>query len=206
MQRFDIINHLIRTNGYRSFLEIGTQAKINFASIQIERKVCVDPDPLAGADFQIPSDDFFAQNKETFDIVFVDGLHHADFAYRDIVNSLQILNPGGSIVVHDVIPFSYEAQVIPLEKASGLGTVAWNGDVWKAWIKLRTERKDLSMRCVNQDHGCGIISFTNPGDGDFLNSFNDGYYTYNSDLILSSLNLISEQEFYHYYRKPFDLI
>ena len=202
MQRFDIINHLIKTNGYKSFLEIGTQAKINFSSVQVERKVCVDPDPDANADFQIPSDDFFARNTETFDIVFVDGLHHADFAYRDIVNSLKILNKGGSIVVHDVIPFSYEAQIIPLEKAYTIGTVAWNGDVWKAWVKLRTERSDLLMRCVNEDHGCGIINFTRKGEGDSMLAFNNGYYIYDKELILGSLNLISETQFYELYSSP----
>jgi predicted O-methyltransferase YrrM len=105
MLRFDIINYLISVNGYKSFLEIGTQAKINFTSINVDRKVCVDPDPNAEADYQITSDDYFDNNFEKFDIVFVDGLHHADVAYRDIVNSLRRLNPGGCIVVHDVIPY-----------------------------------------------------------------------------------------------------
>lgn len=206
MERFDLINHLIKVNGYGSFLEIGTQAKINFTSVEIERKVCVDPDPYAGADYQMSSDEFFDLNTENFDIVFVDGLHHADFAYRDIVNSLSILNPGGCVVVHDVIPFSYEAQVIPLDKASSLGTVAWNGDVWKSWIKLRTERNDLSMKCVNEDHGCGIINFTSPGNGDHLENFNMGYYTYNRDLVMSALNLITYKEFLLKYSSPFELI
>jgi hypothetical protein len=206
MERFDLINHLIKVNGYESFLEIGTQAKINFTSVEIERKVCVDPDPYAGADYEMTSDEFFDLNTENFDIVFVDGLHHADFAYRDIVNSLSILNPGGCVVVHDVIPFSYEAQVIPLDKASSLGTVAWNGDVWKSWIKLRTERNDLSMKCVNEDHGCGIINFTNPGNGDHLENFNMGYYTYNRDLVMSALNLITYKEFLLKYSSPFELI
>ena len=206
MERFDLINHLIKVNGYGSFLEIGTQAKINFTSVEIEKKICVDPDPNSGADYQMSSDEFFDLNTENFDIVFVDGLHHADFAYRDIVNSLSILNPGGCVVVHDVIPFSYEAQVIPLDKASSLGTVAWNGDVWKSWIKLRTERNDLSMKCVNEDHGCGIINFTSPGNGDHLENFNMGYYTYNRDLVMSTLNLITYKEFLLKYSSPFELI
>ena len=31
MERFDIINHLINVNNYKSFLEIGTQNQINFS-------------------------------------------------------------------------------------------------------------------------------------------------------------------------------
>jgi hypothetical protein len=199
MQRFDIINHLISVNDYKSFLEIGTQEKINFSSVNIKRKVCVDPDPNAGADYPITSDLYFEQNFEKFDIVFVDGLHHADVVYRDILNSLRRLNPGGCVVVHDVIPFSYEAQIIPLEKASEMGTIAWNGDVWKAWIKLRTERNDLSMCCVNTDHGCGIINFTDPGSGDFLSDFQNGYYNYDINNIMSNLNLITENQFLEKY-------
>jgi len=195
MLRFDIINYLITVNDYKSFLEIGTQAKINFTSVSVDRKVCVDPDTNAGADYQITSDEYFENNFEKFDIVFVDGLHHADFAYRDIVNSLRRLNPGGCIVVHDVIPYSYEAQVIPLQKASDLGTTPWNGDVWKSWIKLRTERNDLVMNCVNTDHGCGIIHFTNPGEGNFLGNFQNGYYNYNRESVMNNLSLISPEDF-----------
>ena len=201
MLRFDIINNLISINGYKSFLEIGTQAKINFTSVIVDRKVCVDPDPTEDADYQITSDEYFNNNFEKFDIIFVDGLHHADVAYRDIVNSLNRLNPDGTIVVHDVIPYSYEAQVIPLQKASDMGTVASNGDVWKAWIKIRTERNDLIMNCVNTDHGCGIINFTNTGEGNFLEDFNNGYYTYDKERILNNLSLIEPEEFLKKYKE-----
>jgi hypothetical protein len=183
MKRFDIINHLIRVNNYKSFLEIGTQEHINLSNIIIDKKVSVDPDPEVNADFILPSDDFFKQNTDKFDIIFVDGLHHADFVYRDMVNSLKILNPGGCIIVHDVIPSSYESQLIPLEKTLETGSGIWNGDVWKGWVKLRTERKDLIMKVINTDHGCGIIHSTKYGSGDYLESYNNGYYEYNKDLI-----------------------
>lgn len=200
MKRYDIINHLIKINNYKSFLEIGTQEHINISNIDIERKVSVDPDPEVNADFVLPSDEFFKQNKETFDIIFVDGLHHADFVYRDIVNSLKILNPGGCIVVHDVIPYSYESQLIPLEKTLKHGSGIWNGDVWKGWVKLRTERKDLSMSVVNTDHGCGILHPTKYGNGDYLDSYNNGYYEYDGELTLNSLNIILPEEFLEKYK------
>jgi hypothetical protein len=195
MKRFDIINYLIEINNYRSFLEIGTQEHINLSNIIVDKKVSVDPDPEVGADFILPSDEFFKINRDKFDIIFVDGLHHADFSYRDIINSLKILNPGGCVIVHDVIPSSYESQLIPLEKTLETGTGIWNGDVWKSWIKIRTERKDLSMKVVNTDHGCGIIYPVNYGDGDYLDSYDGGYYNYNKELILKSLNLITPEEF-----------
>jgi len=202
MKRFEIINYLIGVNNYKSFLEIGTQEQINLSNIIIDKKISVDPDPEAGADFVLFSDDFFNQNSDTFDIIFVDGLHHADFVYRDIINSLRILNPGGCIVVHDVIPSSYEAQLIPLEKTLETGSGIWNGDVWKGWVKLRTERKDLVMKVVDTDHGCGIIHPTRYNLGDYLESYNNGYYEFKADLIYSSLNLISTDEFIETFRSP----
>ena len=202
MKRFDIINHLIKVNNYKTFLEIGTQEHINISNIDIDKKISVDPDPEVNADYILPSDMFFEQNTEKFDIIFVDGLHHADYVYRDIINSLKVLNLGGCIVVHDVLPYSYESQLIPLEKTLEHGSGIWNGDVWKAWIKLRTERKDLSMKVVNTDHGCGIIHLTKHGDGDFLESYNNGYYTFDSTLVMNSLNLISPDEFLLKYKQP----
>lgn len=202
MKRFDIINHLIKVNGYQNFLEIGTQERINISNIDIHRKISVDPDPEANADFVLSSDDFFKQNTEKFDIIFVDGLHHSDFAYRDIINSLKIINPGGCIVVHDVKPHSYESQLIPLEKTLEHGSGIWNGDVWKSWVKLRTERKDLSMKVVDTDHGCGIIYITEFGEGDYLDSYNNGYFTYDDKLTYTSLNLISTEKFLLDYSNP----
>jgi len=202
MERFDIINHLIKINNYKSFLEIGTQKQINFSNVEIENKICVDPDPESNPDFLMTSDEFFEINKNTFDIVFVDGLHHSDFAYRDIINSLGVLNKNGCVVVHDCIPYDELSQVIPLEKASDMGTISWNGDVWKSIIKLRTERDDLKIKVIDTDHGCAVIYFTEPGNGDYLESFNNGYYIYNEKLVRNNLNIISPDEFLEEYKTP----
>lgn len=193
MKRYEIINHLIQKYNYKTFLEIGSQEQISYNNIIIDEKISVDPDPKAKADYIMTSDDFFKINIKTFDIIFVDGLHHADFTYRDIINSLKILNTNGTIVVHDVMPYSYESQLIPLEKASKNNTVAWNGDVWKAWIKMRIDHKELLMYCINTDHGCGIIQKME--NNQFLYDYNNGYYKYNREEILKALNLITCEEF-----------
>lgn len=206
MERFDIINHLINVNNYKSFLEIGTQNQINFSNVNIGHKICVDPDPESNPTYLMTSDEFFKINKTKFDIVFIDGLHHSDFVYRDIINSLKILNKNGCLVVHDCIPFNELAQIIPLERASNMGTIAWNGDVWKTIIKLRTERKDLKISVVDTDHGCGIIYFTNNDNGDYLESFNNGYYVYDETLIRENLNLITYDEFEEKFKTPIEVL
>ena len=96
------------------------------------------------------SDEFFSQNVETFDVVFVDGLHEYDQVRRDVQNSLEVLNPGGVIVMHDCLPTTYAAHANPPQQA------AWNGDVWRLVFELK-ERSDIDVRVVSIDHGCGII-------------------------------------------------
>jgi SAM-dependent methyltransferase len=151
--RWHIINTLIEINGYEDYLEIGIDKGRNFGNVQAKNKTSVDPF-IEGATFKITSDEFFAENTKTFDIVFVDGLHHYEQAYRDAQNALKVLNPGGTVVMHDVHPRNKRIQLVPQQSK------AWTGDVWRAWVRLRMERDDLSMTALVTDKGnvgCGII-------------------------------------------------
>ncbi len=149
MKRWEIINHFINKYNYTSYLEIGCQKDAAFNKVVIENRVGVDPE--RGGTHRMTSDEFFSLNDQTFDIVFVDGLHHHDQVQRDIENSLLALNEGGTIVVHDCNPTSEPMQRVPRI------TKEWTGDGWKAWVSLRRTRPDLQMRVINTDYGCGII-------------------------------------------------
>lgn len=168
LTRTEIINYLIEKNGYKSYLEIGLDEPYrNFTMIDCEKKVSVDPymNPDWDGQFagelpetvkknlthRMTSDEFFAQNKDTFDIVFIDGLHEQMQVGRDIINALKCLNRGGKIVVHDCLPESYEAQT--KERT----TVIWNGDVWKAIPELK--KQGVSYRTVYTDTGCCVIDY-----------------------------------------------
>ena len=151
MTRTDIIQLLIDKIKAKSYLEIGVSGGENFQTIRCENKVGVDPELTSPATIFLTSDEFFKQNKDTFDVIFVDGLHHADQVLRDITHSLKILNEGGYIVCHDMNPEKEEHQIIPFTGGT------WNGNCWEAFVQLRQERSDLKMCVVNTDHGCGII-------------------------------------------------
>lgn len=152
MKRTDIINHLIRKFNYQTYLEIGVQnLDTNFNHIDCDYKMGVDPDPKANAYYTMTSDDFFNQNEETFDIVFIDGLHTASQVYRDVSNSLKILNNGGVIICHDCNPQKFE------EQTEIRNTKRWNGNVWESIVKLRSESDNLEIFVVDTDEGCGII-------------------------------------------------
>lgn len=151
MTRTELINFLIVKHNYKSYLEIGVQTGINYRQINCLNKIGVDPDLNSKASVHLTSDEFFDTNKHTYDIIFIDGLHESKQVYKDIVNALHVLNPGGTIVCHDMIPFDEISQRVPRE------TKRWTGDCWKAWVRLRFERDDLTMYVIDTDCGCGII-------------------------------------------------
>lgn len=161
MTRTDIINHLIKTRGYKSYLEIGVQGGINFDAVEIEYKIGVDPDPTVTSNYTLHSDIFFYNNQEgvwtahhtgepmTFDLIFIDGLHHSDQVLKDIYNSSKILNPGGIIVVHDANPQEEAHQLRDFQPGT------WNGDVWKALAWLQAV--GVKIETVDTDQGCALI-------------------------------------------------
>ena len=151
MNRTSIIQNLINKINAKSYLEIGVSVGENFQKIRCENKVGVDPELTSPATIFLTSDDFFQQNVHKFDVIFIDGLHHADQVYRDINNSLKILNDGGYIICHDMNPAKEEHQIIPFQ--GGI----WNGDCWKALVQLRQEREDLYVYTVDTDYGCSVI-------------------------------------------------
>ena len=108
MNRTAIINYLISRCKAKSYLEIGVWSGNNFDNVVCEKRVGVDPAPEQlknpGLCRVMTSDEFFAQNTETFDVIFIDGLHHADQVYKDLVNAAKCLNPNGYIVCHDMNP------------------------------------------------------------------------------------------------------
>ena len=107
---------------------------------------------MTGSVFHFPSDEFFEQNKDTFDLIFIDGLHEAEQVYKDITNALNVLNTGGTIVCHDMNPQGFQEQFVPRQ------VKRWNGDCWKSFLALRHERDDLDMFVLDMDEGTGIIA------------------------------------------------
>jgi hypothetical protein len=151
--RTELINSFIQRYGYKSYLEIGVYNNdLNFNHIVCEYKESCDPNPNANATHKLTSDDFFAQNTKTFDIVFIDGLHHADQCIKDIANSLNCLSDNGTIVMHDCLPTDEFMQQIPLTTQG-----AWTGNVWQSFVHYRMTDKSLFMFTVNMDYGCGVI-------------------------------------------------
>ena len=146
--RWHLIQFLIDKYKYSTYLEIGCDKDQSFSKIKIPHKVGVDP--ISGGTIRITSDNFYKTNKEKFDIIFIDGLHHYEQVIEDINNAIDILNDNGHILVHDCLPRTIAHQAVPRYRGS------WNGDVWKSIVELRT-KTDLEVFTCEIDFGVGVI-------------------------------------------------
>lgn len=158
MLRTEIIQKFITKRNYKSYLEIGTYRNVNFDKITIDNKVSIDPDPEAKATYQMTSDEFFAVNKDKFDIVFIDGLHEHNQVYKDIQNSLKVLNPNGVIILHDCMPKNEKMQLWDNKSHQ---FEEWTGDTWKAYYKALNEI-NYKVYVLDTDYGCGVIDTSKP--------------------------------------------
>jgi len=152
MTRIDIINSYIEKYNYKSYLEIGVHTGVSFGAVVCEKKIGVDPSKLYDdLTYEMTSDEFFAQNKDTFDIIFIDGLHLSEQVLKDFVNSVNCLNDNGVIILHDCNPtveeWQYRTCVVN----------EWTGDVWKTWYSLMKKFPTYKAFTIDTDYGVGVF-------------------------------------------------
>ena len=131
-------------------------------------------DTQSGGTHRMTSDQFFAENKSTFDLIFIDGLHVYEQVLKDIDNSLKVLNENGVILIHDCLPSKIWHQTIPQTHSS------WNGDVWKSIVKSRA-REDIDTYTIKADQGKSKFNFegvNSPDRGNFKLSFGGNLVPY----------------------------
>jgi hypothetical protein len=148
LKRYDIIQNIINKKSFKSFLEIGSFNNDTFDKILVSNKVGVDPE--RGGNVRLTSDEFFKTNKSFFDIIFIDGLHLYEQVRKDFFNSLNFLNPGGVILIHDCLPRKFRDQVRLRSHE------LWNGDVWKLVVELRT-LDYIQLYTIIADYGIAIV-------------------------------------------------
>ena len=186
-RRYDIINKIIIKRNYTSYLEIGCFKDETFNQINIKKKIGVDP--VSGGNLRMTSDKFFIENKEKFDLIFIDGLHVYEQVIKDIFNSIKVLKENGIILVHDCLPRKLWYQT-PTRMSD-----TWNGDVWKAIVECRTLENIDTYTCL-ADEGIGVIkvqknnNLLNLNLSNFKNLKYKEYYTNRESL----MNIISVEK------------
>jgi len=162
-----LLNALIEKHSLKSYLEIGVQNPANnFDKIKCAEKWGVDPclQDLDKSNFILcgqDSDSFFAEHaglKGAFDLIFIDGLHHADQVKRDFENSLRCLSDNGFIVIHDVLPENEAGTIVPRE------TKIWWGDVYKFAMTM-SHYSGIDYITLDIDNGC-MVCWKDKRDGE----------------------------------------
>lgn len=174
MTKDRIIQGLIDKHRFRMYLEIGYGHGTNFNLIKCEHKVAVDPEPAVpdhDGCIITTSDKFFKSNTLTWDLIFIDGLHHADQVRKDIINASKHLSEGGIIVLHDMLPTNKEMQEVPRTVKQ------WTGDCWRAMVGFRKKYPDALSWVHDHDYGVGVIV---PNGRNFSGKFEDTETSYES--------------------------
>ena len=168
--RVTIVQRELDRFRHSRYLEIGVNVGVTFLHVRARRKVAVDPaqriprwkrlghpnTALRGRFIEMTSDAYFAsiEPAETFDVVFVDGLHTYEQSLRDVENSLRHLSEDGVILLHDCNPAS---AVAGGPDPDATGDAGWNGEVWKTIVHLRATRADLDVSVLDTDDGVGVV-------------------------------------------------
>ena len=152
------------------YFEIGTEsgASLNLAqctSIAVDPKFQVEADVARNKPelhmMQSTSDDFFASGlldrlAYKIDLAFLDGLHLFEYLLRDFINTEKYMQPSGTILMHDCVPFNVVTQKREWNRRE---TSSWTGDVWKLIPILREFRPDLKLTVFDTPPS-GIVQVT----------------------------------------------
>jgi len=170
--RHEIINFFTKKED--KYLEIGVEYGLTFKNVHFEEKIGVDPDPKFETENKnelkkITSDDFFHSNKETFDAIFIDGMHQSEYLLKDINNSIECLTENGLIFIDDILPISYNEQLkVPNKHYYENGILKygepWTGDVWKVMFHiLKNYSNDFDFFYFNNENyrGVGVLRIKN---------------------------------------------
>lgn len=150
MNRHQLLRALHGLVAPRTYLEIGVSRGTSLALSRVP-SIGIDPEFQVVAELQADvhlarttSDEFFARRRPLahlpipiVDLAFVDGMHLAEYALRDVLAIERFTLPTSVVVLDDMLPRTVE---MANRKRS---TRAWTGDVYKVAEALRRLRPDL---------------------------------------------------------------
>jgi len=159
------INKIVELrSGITRYLEIGVQEGLTLQGVKLPIRCAVDPFPQfnttrlpSGISFhRQKSDDFFSELRanEAFDVIFLDGLHEWFQTYKDTVNALNFLSPGGVIIIDDVVPCDSVSAMPSLKDSyrtraeNGSPERRWHGDVYKVLFALRDWHPNVTFQVI----------------------------------------------------------
>ena len=172
MRRHELLEGLHKLVQPRTYLEIGVQTG---RSLRYSRSCTIAVDPAFHLINEVlcdlhlvraTSDEFFARHRPlahfpfpAADMAFIDGMHLAEYALRDLINVERHTLPTSVIVLDDMLPRHVDEAGRGRDAARTRGS-AWAGDVYKVVATLRELRPDLvCLEVDTQPTGTVIILF-----------------------------------------------
>jgi Methyltransferase domain len=170
--RHQLLKNLHQLLQPRNYLEIGVRKGKSLA-LSRARTIAVDPfyeiDREVHCDLHLvrtTSDEFFARrfplahfDEPLIDLAFIDGMHLAEYALRDVINVERYCHAGSVIVIDDMLPRTVEEAGRTRRGAAVKG--AWAGDVYKMIDAFRAVRPELV--CLEVDtQPTGTVVLLNP--------------------------------------------
>jgi len=154
VRRHELLEGLHELVQPRTYLEIGVQTG---RSLRYSRSCTIAVDPAFHLINEVlcdlhlvraTSDEFFARHRPlahfpfpAADMSFIDGMHLAEYALRDLINVERHTLPTSVIVLDDMLPRHVDEAGRGRDAARTRG--AWAGDVYKVVATLRELRPDL---------------------------------------------------------------
>ena len=154
MRRHDLLAGLHEQLRPRTYLELGVSTGSSM-SLSRARSIGVDPaftiKREVRCDLQLvraSSDEFFARPEPLahfdgvpVDLAFVDGMHLAEYALRDVINVARHAHPATVVVLDDMLPRNHAEASRDRRRGHG----AWAGDVFKVLDVLRSTSPELAV-------------------------------------------------------------
>lgn len=113
-QRF-LIKEIVKSTGCQNYLELGVWdgSTLDFIKPHVKKAIGVDVTDnrinKSSTFFQMTTDKFFSDFKNSIpkmDVIFIDADHTYESVKKDFLNSLDILNEFGIIILHDTDPMN----------------------------------------------------------------------------------------------------
>ena len=165
--KVDLINELSAIYGYRKYLEICTPTtggmysgidRARFSTCHRLMYRCpAEFDDGLPIDFRSSFLDIgecvkaIRARELKYDVILVDPFHEYEPSARDLREAVDLLNPAGTIIVHDCFP--RDAAIAGREFIDG----EWCGITYKAYLDFMLASNNLIFCTVDTDYGCGVI-------------------------------------------------
>lgn len=160
----DVILQIIKLTGCNKYLELGIYDGYNISEISKFSKRCVGVDIRDDRrhfsyDFKLmKTDDFFIENNEMFDIIFIDADHNFESVKTDFINSLKILNKHGIIFLHDTDPIS-EEYVQPHYCGDSYKMIDWFDENYPELNTLTMPITEAGLTIVNRKVDRRVLNY-----------------------------------------------